>query len=157
MTIPEACQLIMQAAVMGQGSETFVLDMGEPIKIRYLAEQMIRLSGRQPGRDVMIEYVGLRPGEKLFEELFYPSEDLSHTQHPKIHIAHTAAVASLDGLDAALDELRRALACCDEQALLTVLERILPNWRSSPLTSGEKNLQNSANAWQKPDKVTPPA
>jgi FlaA1/EpsC-like NDP-sugar epimerase len=71
MTIPEACQLIMQAAVIGQGGEIFVLDMGEPVKIRYLAEQMIRLAGREPGRDVAIEYTGLRPGEKLFEELFY--------------------------------------------------------------------------------------
>jgi FlaA1/EpsC-like NDP-sugar epimerase len=74
MTIPEACQLIMQAAVIGQGGETFVLDMGEPVKIRYLAEQMIRLAGREPGRDIQIAFTGLRPGEKLYEELFYAAE-----------------------------------------------------------------------------------
>ncbi|MCK7579336.1 MAG: polysaccharide biosynthesis protein [Chromatiales bacterium] len=64
MTIPEACQLIMQAASAGQGGEVFVLDMGEPVKVGYLAEQMIRLSGKRPGVDVRIEYIGLRAGEK---------------------------------------------------------------------------------------------
>ena len=70
MTISEASQLIMQAAVLGSGGEIYVLDMGEPVKITYLAEQLIRLSGKEPGRDIQIVYTGLRPGEKLFEELF---------------------------------------------------------------------------------------
>jgi FlaA1/EpsC-like NDP-sugar epimerase len=77
MTIPEACQLIMQAAVIGEGGEIFVLDMGEPMKIREMAEQMIRLAGRDPGRDIEIRYIGLRPGEKRFEELFYDAEALT--------------------------------------------------------------------------------
>jgi FlaA1/EpsC-like NDP-sugar epimerase len=84
MTIPEACQLILQAMAMGQGGETYALDMGEPIRIRDLAEQMIRLAGKQPGRDVSILYTGLRPGEKLFEELFHPLENYHSTSHPKI-------------------------------------------------------------------------
>jgi len=87
MTIPEACQLILQAAVLGEGGEVFVLDMGEPVKIRYLAEQMIRLSGKRPEVDVPIHYIGLRPGEKLYEELFYEDEDLHPTPHPKIRMA----------------------------------------------------------------------
>ncbi len=87
MTIPEACQLILQAAVLGEGGEVFVLDMGEPVKIRYLAEQMIRLSGKRPELDVPIHYIGLRPGEKLYEELFYEDEDLHPTPHPKIRMA----------------------------------------------------------------------
>ncbi|KTC84050.1 nucleoside-diphosphate sugar epimerase [Legionella brunensis] len=84
MTIPEACQLILQAMANGHGGEIFVLDMGEPIKISYLAEQMIRLAGKEPGKDIAIEYTGLRPGEKLFEELFHPSEQLAQTEHEKL-------------------------------------------------------------------------
>lgn len=85
MTISEACQLILQASVMGNGGEIFLLDMGSPIKISYLAEQMIRLSGKTPEKDIEIRYTGLRPGEKLVEELFYPEEKLVKTDHEKIH------------------------------------------------------------------------
>jgi len=84
MTIPEATQLILQAMVIGDGGEIFVLDMGESIKIRYLAEQMILLAGLIPGQDIEIEYTGLRPGEKLFEELFHEAETLMPTSHVKI-------------------------------------------------------------------------
>ncbi|NJN46988.1 MAG: polysaccharide biosynthesis protein [Candidatus Competibacteraceae bacterium] len=126
MTTPEACQLIMQAAVMGEGGEIFVLDMGEPVNIRYLAEQMIRLSGRQLGHDIRIEYTGLRPGEKLFEELFYSSEELSNTQHPKIHISRVATM-NPHLLDAALDDLNKALANRDEGALFELLASMLSN------------------------------
>lgn len=84
MTIPEASQLILQAMVNGLGSEIFVLDMGEPIKISYLAEQMIRLAGKIPGKDIEIKYTGLRPGEKLYEELFHESEHLTNTDHEKL-------------------------------------------------------------------------
>ena len=84
MTIPEASQLILQAMVSGRGGEIFVLDMGEPIKIRYLAEQMIRLAGKIPDKDITIQYTGLRPGEKLFEELFHGSEQLERTEHVKL-------------------------------------------------------------------------
>ncbi|MCU0988536.1 MAG: polysaccharide biosynthesis protein, partial [Xanthomonadales bacterium] len=88
MTISEASQLIMQAAVLGSGGEIYVLDMGEPVKITYLAEQLIRLSGKEPGRDIQIVYTGLRPGEKLFEELFHELEPYEQTQHEKIFLAH---------------------------------------------------------------------
>lgn len=87
MTIPEACQLILQAMVNGLGGEIFVLDMGEPVKISYLAEQMIRLAGKIPGKDIHIHYTGLRPGEKLFEELFHSSEQLTQTDHAKLYKA----------------------------------------------------------------------
>ena len=87
MTIPEACQLILQAESMGSGGEIYVLDMGEPVSITYLAEQMIRLSGNEPGKDIEIVYTGLRPGEKLFEELFHEKERLVGTQHEKIFLA----------------------------------------------------------------------
>lgn len=92
MTIPEACQLILQANVLGEGGEIFVLDMGEPVKIRYLAEQLILLSGKRPGRDIEITYVGLRPGEKLYEELFHSGEEMQPTRHPKILLAQSRTV-----------------------------------------------------------------
>ncbi|MFV1992887.1 MAG: polysaccharide biosynthesis protein, partial [Acidiferrobacterales bacterium] len=87
MSIPEAAQLILQSGVIGNGGEIFVLDMGDPIKISYLAEQMILLSGKIPGEDIEITYTGLRPGEKLYEELFHEKEKLKDTVHPKIFLA----------------------------------------------------------------------
>jgi FlaA1/EpsC-like NDP-sugar epimerase len=87
MTIPEACQLILQAAVLGNGGEIFALDMGEPVRIRDLAEQMIRLAGKSSEGEIPIIYTGLRPGEKLFEELFHPLENYSDTTHAKIFLA----------------------------------------------------------------------
>jgi FlaA1/EpsC-like NDP-sugar epimerase len=97
MTISEASQLIMQAAVLGSGGEIYVLDMGEPVKITYLAEQLIRLSGKEPGRDIQIVYTGLRPGEKLFEELFHELEPYEQTQHEKIFLAHPRQARSERG------------------------------------------------------------
>lgn len=84
MTIPEASQLILQAMANGSGGEIFVLDMGSPVNITYLAQQMIRLAGKVPNRDIQIQYTGLRPGEKLFEELFHDSEQLMETAHEKL-------------------------------------------------------------------------
>ncbi len=86
MTIPEASRLVLQAAMMGRGGEIFVLDMGEPIKISSLAERMIRLSGLKPNVDIAIQYTGLRPGEKMFEELSVGGEHAEKTRHPKIFI-----------------------------------------------------------------------
>jgi len=88
MTIPEACQLVLEAGFMGKGGEIFVFDMGKPVKIYELARQMIRLSGLTPGRDIQIEYSGLRPGEKLYEELLADKENTLPTHNPKINIAH---------------------------------------------------------------------
>jgi len=87
MTIPEAAQLILQATTIDSQAEIFVLDMGEPINIRYLAEQMIKLSGKIIGQDIEIEYTGLRPGEKLYEELFHENENILATSHHKIRQA----------------------------------------------------------------------
>ncbi len=87
MTIPEACELVLEAGFMGKGGEIFVFDMGSPVKIVDLAEQMIRLSGLVPGKDIEVKFTGLRPGEKLFEELLTNKEDTLPTHHPKIQIA----------------------------------------------------------------------
>ena len=86
MTIPEACQLILQAGTMGRGGEIFVLDMGEPVKIVDLARDLIRLSGYTPDEDIAIEFSGIRPGEKLFEELSFDAENATKTRHPKIYV-----------------------------------------------------------------------
>ena len=128
MTIPEACQLIMQAAVMGEGGEIYVLEMGEPVRIRDLAEQMIRLAGRVPGEDIEIVYTGLRPGEKLREELFHEEEGLAPTSHPKILLARHRAVER-DALERALVELDTACERYDEVAVLGVLKTLVPELR----------------------------
>ena len=93
MTIPEACQLVLQASTMGKGGEIFVLDMGEPVRIVDLARNLILLSGLRPEQDIRIEFVGARPGEKLFEELSAEGEDLLPTHHEKIRVFGGAMMA----------------------------------------------------------------
>jgi FlaA1/EpsC-like NDP-sugar epimerase len=88
MTIPEASQLVLQAGAMGDGGEIFILDMGEPVRIADLARDLITLSGLRPGEDVEIRFTGVRPGEKLFEELSVDAEDADRTGHPKIFVGH---------------------------------------------------------------------
>ena len=135
MTIPEACQLIMQASVMGKGAEIFVLDMGEPVKIRYLAEQMIRLAGREPGEDIEIIYTGLRPGEKLYEELFHEQESLTGTGHEKILLARYRQVDWTE-LTNILDEMTEASSRHDDEVLRQLLVRLVPE---SNLMSSKKS------------------
>lgn len=128
MTIPEACQLILQAMALGEGGEVFALDMGEPVRIRYLAEQMIHLAGKHPDRDVAIVYTGLRPGEKLFEELFHAQEDYCSTPHPKIWLARSRPLEP-GSLEAALHQLRQACQRFDEPALDQLLRSWVPEYR----------------------------
>ena len=128
MTIPEAAQLILQSAVLGKGGEIFVLDMGEPVKIQYLAEQMIRLSGKEPNVDIDIVCTGLRPGEKLYEELFHEQEKLEHTQHEKILLARHRQV-DWDELTKTLDEIEAACAAFDTARLLELLTGLVPENR----------------------------
>jgi FlaA1/EpsC-like NDP-sugar epimerase len=130
MTIPEACQLILQAASIGKGGEIFALDMGEPIKIRDLAEQMIRLAGRKPGTEIPIVYTGLRAGEKLFEELFHPLENYVETTHAKIFLAQYRQV-KWDVLNAQLAKAADAVVAYDEDALRHCVSNLLPSFRWS--------------------------
>ncbi|MEP6484582.1 MAG: nucleoside-diphosphate sugar epimerase/dehydratase [Rudaea sp.] len=127
MTIPEACQLILQAAVLGEGGEIFVLDMGEPIKIQYLAEQMIRLANKVPDRDIAIVYSGLRPGEKLFEELFHPQENYQDTRHAKIFLAQPRSM-SWDLLNAQLRTAADGVRAYDEDVLRRCMNNLLPDF-----------------------------
>ncbi len=127
MTIPEACQLILQAAAIGAHDAIYTLDMGEPVPIRKLAEQMIRLADKQPGRDIAIVYTGLRPGEKLHETLFHADEAYRPTVHPKIL---QGEVRSLDlaAFDAVLFDIRKAVVSYDEPAMAQLLARAVPEF-----------------------------
>jgi FlaA1/EpsC-like NDP-sugar epimerase len=106
MTIPEAVQLVLQAAALGRQGEVFVLDMGEPVRVADLAMDLIRLSGLEPNTDIEVEFTGVRPGEKLYEELFFQGAHVTPTIHPKILRARDAEadghdVSDIDGLIAA--------------------------------------------------------
>ena len=127
MMIPEACQLILQSGSMGAGGEIFVLDMGEPIKISYLAEQMIRLSGKVPDEDIDIIYTGLRPGEKLYEELFHAQEALQSTGHAKILLARHRDF-EWKHLGNMMDSLHQACLEYDEARLRLLLKELVPEW-----------------------------
>lgn len=125
MTIPEASQLIMQAGAMGAGGEIFVLDMGEPVKVSYLAEQLIRLSGKTPNKDIDITYTGLRPGEKLFEELFHDQESLAGTTHEKIFLAQSR-LADWHDVQEVVAIMEQACADHDETKCKALLKRLVP-------------------------------
>ena len=104
MTIPEAVSLVLQASVIGKGGEVLVLDMGEPVKIIQLAEELIRLHGLEPYKDIDIEFVGLRAGEKLFEEILTAEEGTTASTHNKIFIARNSKGFSTDEIMGILDE-----------------------------------------------------
>jgi len=127
MTIPEASQLILQAMVTGEGGEIFMLDMGEPITITYLAEQMIRLAGKKPGRDIEIKYTGLRPGEKLFEELFHASESLVQTTHEKLFKARFREI-NWHELTQALKMMQHACDTYQIDELMVLLKNLVPEF-----------------------------
>jgi len=127
MTIPEACQLILQASAIGTHEAIYTLDMGEPVPIRLLAEQMIRLAGKQPGRDIAVVYTGLRPGEKLHETLFHADERYRPTVHPKILQAEPRQV-SAQVIDHAISQLRDASARYDVEALKLQLRAAVPEF-----------------------------
>ena len=128
MTIPEAVQLVLQASVMGRGGEVFVLDMGEQIKVADLARNMIVLAGLVPGKDVDIVFTGLRPGEKLYEELFEEGEQAEPTTHPKIHRAVGTPVP-VGELSEWLESLPTTLPKSDEEELLQDLKRLVPSFQ----------------------------
>lgn len=122
MTIQEACQLILQAAAIGSQQAVYTLDMGEPVSIHMLAEQMILLAGRQPDRDIAIVYTGLRPGEKLHEELFHDDERYRPTAHPKILQAEARDIAG-EQIIRAVDELQHAVQRFDLEAMEWILRQ----------------------------------
>ena len=146
MTIPEACQLIMASATQGKGGEVFVLDMGEPVRILYLAERMIRLAGKVPGKDIAIEFVGIRPGEKLSEELFHATESSGATPHQKIFPREHSAPVEHAAFTATLAALRDACDSFDESALRRILTELVPEYYCKPPLQPGRSPAKSASS-----------
>lgn len=155
MTISEACSLVLEAATMGKGGEIFVFDMGKPVKITDLAEKMIRLSGREPGRDIKIEFTGLRPGEKLYEELLKNEEIDLKTYHPKITIAQIDPLDYHD-VSSQMAKIFKYMEESDEYQMVWQLKQLIPEFKSmhsrfccldhdlkGPVMSGPYFKQNS--------------
>jgi FlaA1/EpsC-like NDP-sugar epimerase len=128
MTIPEAVGLVLQSAVLGAGGEIFVLDMGQPVRIQDLARQLILLHGLKPEEDIPIEFVGLRPGEKLFEELSYKGESYTPTEHPKI-MRFSCQAASIEAVRSGLVDLTRSLHHAESNQIKLLLKKHVPEYQ----------------------------
>jgi FlaA1/EpsC-like NDP-sugar epimerase len=157
MTIPEAVQLVLQASVLGQSGEVFMLDMGQPVKIVDLAKELIRLSGYELGRNMEIVFTGLRPGEKLFEELFIPGENYEPTRHDKLFVVTNASRIVPENLDFMVEALRRSAMSNDVDSLRFLLKKLVPGYKpyySSVSLSSEKeeeSLRARSNKLQEKD------
>ena len=137
MTLSEACQLILQAGVLGKGSEIFVLEMGEPLNVDYLARQLIRMSGLNPGKDIDIVYTGLRPGEKLDEELFHYDEKLTETTHQKIHLAESRPVDP-QSIKVGIERLIEASCRTDSKQMRELLHQLVPEFEVRQTVTEER-------------------
>ena len=138
MTIPEAVQLVLQASHLGRGGEVFVLDMGEQVKVVDLARNMIILSGLVPDQDIQIVYSGLRPGEKLYEELFDEAEQVEPTSHVKIRRAMSPPAMQSDRLDRAIAHLETAVSHGDDDELIRRLQEAVPTYTRTSSCSIER-------------------
>jgi FlaA1/EpsC-like NDP-sugar epimerase len=129
MTIPEACQLVLEAGFMGNGGEIYVFDMGESVRVMDIAMNLIRLSGLEPYKDIQIKVVGLRPGEKLFEELFSTDEPMMQTHHPKINIAQVAD-CDFEKIITEIDDILLSLNEMSETEVIEKMQEIVPGYKS---------------------------
>jgi FlaA1/EpsC-like NDP-sugar epimerase len=145
MTIPEACQLVLQAGSMGDGGEIFVLDMGEPVRVVDLARDLIRLSGFRPDEDIMIEFTGIRPGEKLFEEISIDDEHAEKTRHPKIFVGRRAA-ESRATMERHLELLGQCVAGSERERVVAALRRCVPEYRDASLEERPASRGSTENA-----------
>jgi FlaA1/EpsC-like NDP-sugar epimerase len=137
MTIPEACQLILQAGAMGRGGEIFILDMGEPVKIVDLARDLIRLSGLTPDEDIAIAFTGMRPGEKLFEELSFDAEKAQKTRHEKIFVG-TFRPYPWEEIERGLAELHRLSDGSSGDRIREAFRRLIPEYTPDSLSPSEQ-------------------
>lgn len=148
MTITEAAQLVLQAGAMGKGGEIYVLDMGDPVKIIDLARDMITLSGLKPGTDIEIEFTGIRPGEKLYEELSNEGEDIGDTAHPKIGIwKHRPTV--FETLKQSIDRLLAMADTAAENEIKVELQQIVPDYQPE----GDVNSANQSDQTEYPSAI----
>jgi FlaA1/EpsC-like NDP-sugar epimerase len=130
MTIPEAVQLVLEAGAMGKGNDIFAFDMGQQVRISDLAEQMIRLSGLEPGQDIEIQYTGLRPGEKLYEEVLATEENTVPTHNEKILSAKVRNVEASE-LKEKLSRLEEQMNLQKNQEMVRVMKEIVPEFKSN--------------------------
>lgn len=130
MTIPEACSLVLEAGSMGEGGEIFIFDMGEPVQIRVMAEKMIKLAGFVPHKEILIEYTGLRPGEKLYEELLNDGENSLPTYHPKILITQVVEYDKIE-IDKKFSEMALAVDGNDNFEIVKKLKQTVPEYKSA--------------------------
>src|SRR5260221_4893694 len=128
ITISEAVQLVLQASALGAGGEVYMLDMGEPVKIVDLARLLVELSGLEVGKDIDIVYSGIRPGEKLFEELVTFTEDSQRTKHDKIFLVSNARYSMPDSLDDQINILITEAAKENEERILQKLQELVPEF-----------------------------
>lgn len=138
MTIPEAAQLVIQAGAMAQGGEIFVLDMGEPVKIMDLAEDLIRLHGLEPGRDIKIEIIGIRPGEKLHEGLFNPNEIMATTYHDRIFISENGHQTT--NILELVDKFIIHNAFLDSADVIDIIRKFLPHFRAEDSSNAKLEI-----------------
>ena len=138
MTIPEASQLVLHSATIAKNGELMVLDMGQPVKIYELAINIIKLSGYEPDKDIKIVETGLRPGEKLYEELLVQSETLTKTSNKKIFIEKDDPL-SLKELDSRLDKLEKAMSKKDNEYMKKVLKEVVPTYVEDSSGGGKKS------------------
>lgn len=130
MTIPEACRLVLEAGCMGKGGEIFIFDMGRSVKIIDLANKMIQLSGLEPGRDIEIKFTGLRPGEKLYEELLSNSENTLPTHHEKIMIARVQPSA-YESVNTQVKELIGLFDLQHNMTIVALMKKLVPEFISN--------------------------
>ncbi len=130
MTIPEACRLVLEAGAMGNGGEIYVFDMGQPVKVVDLARKMIKLAGLEPDLDIKIEFTGLRPGEKLFEEVLNEEENTTHTHHPKILIAKVRTY-NFTEISHKVNEVINLFKGQDNYSLVAKLKDLVPEYISN--------------------------
>jgi FlaA1/EpsC-like NDP-sugar epimerase len=128
MTIPEAVGLVLQAGALGNGGEIYVLDMGEPVKIIELARKMVEISGYRPDDEIEIKFVGLRPGEKMFEEISHNNEHVTGTGHPKI-LRMISTAEPLSSVEDSINSLNRTLNTIEPDQLKINIQKIVPEYK----------------------------
>ena len=149
MTIPESAQLILQAGAIGKGGEIFILKMGTPVRIDDMARDLIRMSGLKPDLDIEVKYIGLRPGEKLYEELITEGEGITETDHDEIMVLNCENGSCLEEMRGYIEELVRLAEACDAEEIKKALKRIVPEYmpwtaedsRQQPAGSGQQAIQ----------------
>jgi FlaA1/EpsC-like NDP-sugar epimerase len=152
MTIPEAVMLVLQAGSIGKGGELFLLDMGKQVKISDLARNMIRLSGFVPDKDIKIEYIGLRPGEKLYEELLIDGEGIIDTAYEKIKVCNTCSRIDEEDLFGGIEHFILLVKNSgDSKTALKILERLIPDFKREDIS---ESTTSSAEPYLSEEKGT---